>query len=330
MLKPFLEAPMTRNSLTSTLAALAGLGLPLVWAAEAQAQSGCASDADCPAGMVCEEVGGADCAGAPACPEGEECPEPEPCVPETYSECVPGPCTSDADCADGLVCLTETFSECTATDIKCAPGTECIPPDPVCVDRSVSLCAPKWVGPCAVDSDCGEGFTCVQGEMCECSGGAAAPAPPPDGDPAPVPDPVPEETCECYPTGQTHCEVIDVICETDADCPADWTCMEGAAETCAATPDGGDSCTPVASEKGCVPPYWETYAGVTGGDSAGATRGENELAPTAPSPQATSPSSRGDSDSEGGCQLAASPPASATAAWMLGLLALALGRRRRK
>ena len=160
------------RSLTASSLAAAALGFAWLCPAQAHAQA-CETDADCAQGLVCEVVGAIACA-VPDCPPGEECPEPEPCEPEEFRECVPGPCTSDADCGEGLKCLSVSSETCTGSAMACDPDDEecvVVEVEPVCETVTEQYCAPDWVGECEADADCGEGFTCVAAEICECSSG---------------------------------------------------------------------------------------------------------------------------------------------------------------
>jgi MYXO-CTERM domain-containing protein len=305
------------RSLTASSLAAAALGFAWLCPAQAHAQA-CETDADCAQGLVCEVVGAIACA-VPDCPPGEECPEPEPCEPEEFSECVPGPCTSDADCGEGLKCLSVSSETCTGSAMACDPDDEecvVVEVEPVCETVTEQYCAPDWVGECEADADCGEGFTCVAAEICECSSGErsdeaepgvevdpapdseAEPAPDPEAEPAPDPDavpeqepePVPEPICECYPTGEKYCEPKEVACESAADCPEGWTCEQvGAVAVACTVPDDGSEpvCEPAEDPVyQCMPPYWEMVRGAAGGiDESSALQGD----PTSAGPGAEDP-----------------------------------------
>jgi MYXO-CTERM domain-containing protein len=300
------------RSLTASSLAAAALGLVWLCPAQAHAQT-CETDADCAQGLVCEVVGASSCA-VPDCPPGETCPEPEPCEPEEFRECVPGPCTSDADCGEGLKCLTTSSEICTASDMACDPDDEeCVPVtvEPVCETVTEQYCAPDWVGACETDADCGEGFTCVQPEVCECSVGAAVPEPAtdPDADPAaesePVPEvepePVPEPICECYPTGEKYCEPKEIACEAAADCPEGWSCEQvGAVSVACTVPEDGSEpvCEPAEDPVSqCMPPYWEMARGAAGGSDASGTL---QADPTGAGPGAEDPDGESEAGKESG------------------------------
>jgi len=69
-----------------------------------------------------------------------------------------------------MECYSESHSEC-AEPPPCAKGADCAAPaDAGCTTVTVSACVPHYVPPCASDSECGPGFTCVEQEECACSG----------------------------------------------------------------------------------------------------------------------------------------------------------------
>jgi hypothetical protein len=161
-------------------------------------------------------------------------------------------------------------------------------PEQNCTEYTVKQCVARYLLPCQVDNDCGEGFSCQAGEECMCSGSAGGGA---GGEPAAAMDggtayfaPVPPAedagvakgdaavsgatpTCECHPTELKHCELKQETCSVDADCPSDFVCVAEASDlvACAAPRDAGDAsvaaCEPVESKpaaKRCEPRY---YAG---------------------------------------------------------------------
>jgi MYXO-CTERM domain-containing protein len=210
------------------------------------AHADCLSDADCPQGLVCQEMGTAGC---PPCAIGEPCDDP--CTPETISECAPGPCTTDADCGAGLRCLSLTYEQCVA-QADCAPDVPCPEPaDPVCETTTVSVCAPPYLLPCQSDADCGAGFTCVVSETCACAGS--------DGTTTPTDDPVPPD-CTCEPTGEMACQPVEITCTDDSVCPTGWACATGGDDVpCTYDPQTGQTICeedPTPSAGQCQPPYW--------------------------------------------------------------------------
>jgi len=260
------------------LAALALLAAPV------SAQTTCTGDSDCSPGLVCEIVGGTACA-TMVCPPGVDCPPPEPCEPEDIYGCVPGPCEKDADCGDDLVCVTVSYDACPPIAMPdCAPGVECPLPPPVeCEPVSESFCAPRYVGPCEVDSDCGDRFTCAEAEECFCSGssgggsmgGEPLPPPPPDGDGGGEEDPPPmdegDTSCGCEPSGTFYCKPDEISCAADGECPDGWSCLLSMAPVaCTIDSESGISyCDdpPDTTDGFCAPPYWDEGFGVSRGES---------------------------------------------------------------
>ncbi len=269
----------------------------------------CETDADCGEGYLCVVETGEVCSDT-ACPEGAECPDTEP-VCETYewSYCQYDfeECTTDADCSDDFVCVTYTYDECPPMPFPdCAPGEECPEPAPVeCETTSESFCAPPYIAPCEVDSDCGEGFACVEAQSCWCSGGGGTgtDTPPvpgegggssgssggssgggePDGG-APDEPGMPdregggggedfEEDCGCEPTGEFYCEPQVIECEADSDCPDTWTCMEASVGTapCTFDEETGETWCPEPEEATsyCMPPSWDVWGAGAGSPDGG-------------------------------------------------------------
>lgn len=243
----------------AALAMLASVGI---------AHADCAADADCPQGLVCQEVGTVGC---PPCAAGEPC-DPQPCEPETIRECVPGPCATDADCGAGLRCLKLTYEVCPdVAEPTCAPDAECPAPsdadDPPCAETSVNVCAPPYLLPCQADADCGPGFACVAVQTCVCSGGGSS---------DPNDEPLPTE-CGCEPTGEQACQPVEIACVDDSACPAGWACELSDADTpCTYDPVTGQTVCEEPVDPGpgqCVPPYWgwsdaEREGGLTAAEHA--------------------------------------------------------------
>lgn len=308
---------MSRLSVSVALIPIFLIGL----SGQALAYNDCESDSDCVDGFVCELMEIGVCS-AGACPDGEECPEPE-CYTETLGVCVPTTCTSDADCGEGLLCMAVTFDDCPdiATAPPCSEGEECPEPEPVeepeCETTTENYCLPPYVAPCAADADCGEGFECVEEELCGCSGYD------PEG-----PEPQ-EPDCFCEPSGENVCSPVEVECETDDACPSGWTCGDGGDEpvTCAIDSEGNEHCDePDPDEMGlCFPPYWELdWYGV---DDEPTTL---EMATKSENPRAEHLDDRVvDDDDLSGCSMTSVNPGNASAlAWLIPLL-IGLARRRR-
>ena len=194
----------------------------------------CESDADCVKGYACEVVGASGCGFACSSEDPDCAPPPDFMCEETeYKACVPGPCSSDSDCEDGMVCFEFEAYDCPVTsDIDCAPGEECTKPEPVpCEPSTTSQCVPQYAVPCSEAADCGDGFDCVEDIEYACSGSSpsAGSGGEDPGDPRPAPEPIPapeEVSCTEKPLGTFHCEAQEVACESDSDCPSEWTCGE--------------------------------------------------------------------------------------------------------
>lgn len=327
----------------------------------------CETDADCGEGFICIVESGESCA-TPACPPGEECDTSIDCEPYEYSYCAFDiqPCTSDADCGDGLICYSYSYESCTGEDVACSPDGECPEPEPAeCETVEEAFCVPPYVAPCAVDADCGEGFTCVEAEMCSCGGSSGGgsggsdtpPVPEDDGGSDPSePDAgsgdreVPgdfEDDCTCEPSGEFYCEPQQIECTSNADCPESWECVDwGDATTpCYYDEETGETVCeePTDSADYCMPPgygYWGgDSAGGGGGDYAealedavtGQPRGEGgDGAPTVPDNNTDEGASGADDSSNEKAGCAAGPAGAALpfGAAFVGLLGLI--RRRRK
>jgi MYXO-CTERM domain-containing protein len=261
----------------SGMAVLAGAATLI--AASAAAAQECAKDADCGDGYVCKSYDNQVCAtdaAKPCPPDDKTCIEmqqkatPPTCTTQTSHVCEPKPCNTDSDCgAATLVCYAQTTATCSGGGPvpNCKPGADCPTPAPTppdCTTTTTKTCTPRWQVPCKHDADCGDGFNCKEVIVMACSGsagtgtgiatpgsaggssgaavdgGAAEPPPPP-----PVP---PMEMCTSTPTGQYACELKQLPCDTDADCPSGLKCQDAyAGVTCispgvpAAAPHTGGS-----------------------------------------------------------------------------------------
>jgi len=280
------------------------------------------------------------------CPEGEECPEPEEAPePETVMVCAPKACASDSDCGSAdLICLeVEVGCDDVALAMPECEGEDCpeaeMPGEP-CEDETKKFCAPKWLGSCKADSDCGEGFECVEAEVCECSSSASTGSAPSSGSdtdtPTPEPDGEPggdndsrkadghedDPDCDCKGTGEFHCKVLETTCAEDSDCPSGWSCLAlggSVSVTEVPCPPDDADCEPTEEvdekeeEKICLPPNALSWAEAAGeaGYSGGAATGEVALedsddgASNAPnSSGGTKSGSGGGGGSGSGCQAA--------------------------
>lgn len=272
----------------------------------------CTVDADCGAGMACVKLD-AGC----ACSPGTDCA----CPDETFTMCQPKECTADADCGGaGLECITQEWQDCPVSmGMPCEEGKPCPAPDPAeCKTQSQSFCAPPYMGACSVDADCGENFTCVEDQLCACSGSASR-----------DPSTPPVEECSCEASGTKYCQPKEIPCGPEGTCPGDWTCVGGATPDIACAP-GAECPLPEPSPSLCMPPVW---GGVM-------YRGQDESGPayalsdgSAPVPAKASGAgveSSSESSDEGGCQVAlGANPGSAGLFGLLALAGLTLARRRR-
>ena len=324
----------------------------------AYAAGECDTDTDCESYETCELVGEASC----ACPPGDagcDCPDTGT---QEFKECVPEPppsCDTDADCSEDLLCVTRTYEECSGGG---PVGTCTSSPDggTICEDVGTAdvsescetitegYCVPPYLAPCQADADCGDGFTCEEYEVCECTGGGSTGSGG-DDDRTDAGEP-PEDTgdsCTCEPAGKS-CELVETECTSDADCTGDLTCQEyedgdvvtepcvdeGDASSCESADTGSSTTT-----KYCLPPDWERWAGAAndlgGGGSvdeddrenygdAGTTGGDIADAGEQGAP------SQDDSGSntEGGCSSSGQhAPVGGLALALLGLLGVAIRRR---
>lgn len=233
----------------------------------------CTADADCGPGFVCQTNEWTETCDYPqfsceeddpACLEDQAAQEEAmaDCEPTVHSEsyCSRAPCEVDADCGDTMVCNEETWGTCTggtAPGVPCGPDEDCPEPEPVdatweCTTETVKRCGYRYEAECTVDADCGEGFLCVESEVCGCSGGGAVEVGP-DG--VPVDDGVIEEpVCECNPTGDFYCQLQDLACTAHADCPVGMLCEEQVlGGYCYDGPDGS-GCVGGETVQRCAPP----------------------------------------------------------------------------
>ncbi|HTQ07979.1 MAG TPA: hypothetical protein VMI54_29200 [Polyangiaceae bacterium] len=268
----------SRTILRSCLVALSFAG-PLAFVAPARADVAC-GDQTCPQNYTCQSE-------PVACPA-IACAKDDPnCTPVsctgTVQTCEPLPCTSDSDCADGMVCYTQTEEVC-PTAPACAKGQDCPQAtDTTCTTSTMSGCVPKYLLPCNVDADCGDGFTCEEEQECGCAGSASssssgagsagtpAPAPAADGgagDPTPASNPdepadagapmdagtTPPPDCSCQPNGTKACNLKTVACNADSDCPSGFTCGDNPNGTCFADANGNSGCSADPAMI-CLPPW---------------------------------------------------------------------------
>ena len=162
------------------------------------------------------------------------------------------------------------------------------PAEPVCGSETRSECGYKYEAACEVDADCGEGFTCEAKETCQCSAatdvdtsmdtdmdmdmdvavdtdmvmaGDVGTAPDEAGAGFDISgeDTVDESTpiapeCTCEPTGEKQCELKEIECGADADCPAGMFCDDSVSSVmCTSTSDGEPECEQPEAVRYCYP-----------------------------------------------------------------------------
>lgn len=307
----------------------------------------CSSDADCPDDYICESVEWGAC---PACEPGQEC---GPCETGTASFCTPPPpkqCASDASCDGSDVCVTYTFETCSGelTRPLCDPddatcvdddGSDDPAPEPECETSTESYCVPPYLAPCSADADCGAGFTCEAAEVCSCSGGGSTEPLPPGEDGDTEPDRPIEEDCSCEPSDHTYCQLIEVVCDTDADCAGDLVCQDiydggpAPAIDCAEPDDGTDCLMPDPGEavSYCAPTDYGYYGGGSYSESVARATGHDDATVTQTERQEFFPvDGTDDSDSKeepSSCSTATSGSGGSLLLLLGGLL---IGRRRRR
>jgi MYXO-CTERM domain-containing protein len=328
----------------------------------------CSTNDDCDNGWVCEVVGGTACAGV-ACPDGETCPQPPPCDPQEIKACVPpppAPCTSDADCGDGLVCVTYDTTACPPlAQPDCPPNTDCPPPEPVdCQSATQSYCVPAYFAPCQTSDDCGPGFDCVEGDICGCAAGGTGTVAPGDtgsggtgssgggsagggdsGSGSTVPD------CTCEPSGDLYCQLQDLPCTQNADCPDGFICQALPAPSvpCSYNADTGETVcdTPTTDNQSqCVPDGWDRWVGgapaasgsdydaavggsVGASDSSAEGRASDVQNPESPGMPSVQPAGGSGGSSSGGCQVGTGGSSGLDVALLAAVGLLLLGVRRR-
>lgn len=249
----------------------------------------CGADAPCPDGFECI-AGMTDVAcPAIACAEGSECEQPACGTPEPYSYCSPKQCDPEAanQCGSDMVCFSYESGMCSGsagTAPACAPDdADCTDVKPVepeqveCTTTVESYCTYKYQLPCEAAADCGAGFECVPYEITSCAGsegtsmggdtpsaggasgggsdpGAAAASSGGDGAGAEAPAedravPIDPE-CTTELSEDKYCKVIDVTCETAAECEEGWTCedMGVAVGGCTMTTPDDDTAPPPSTD----------------------------------------------------------------------------------
>jgi hypothetical protein len=223
----------------------------------------CSVDEDCGPDQLCAIV---DCA-RPCDAADPDC-EPTDCAGGGF--CIdrapppPPPCASDDDCDGDDVCITGTVESCAGSGCACPddgdgdasndPPCDCgSPTPPECTTETFAFCGPRYLDDCAVDADCGPGFTCEIHDACDCS----------------------TDPCDCptepgvAPPGT--CALVRVECVEDADCTDGFVCVaEATTEPCFVDDAGNTSCDAPAATKVCQPPGY--FEGAPAPGVEGATR----------------------------------------------------------
>jgi MYXO-CTERM domain-containing protein len=333
---------MTSQPSSRDFFALLFAAAALLTPSAARAANTCTQSSGCPKGFSCQVSEVTPPCPAIACAPGETCVQPA-CDQETISQCVPLPCTSDSDCASGMVCFAQTSQDCPELAVPpCPPDAKCATPDPApvqpCTTTTTRSCVPKYLLPCAAASDCGDGFTCDPDEVGTCSG--SGPAPSEDGGPVAPPEP---PVCTTMTLSTSHCTAKMVDCTSSSDCPSGWSCeaqaLNAATVECAGPTalDGGSStvsnCDPGPTQPAqmlCTPPYAGLATGGSFGDQSTGLNGNATAAPeVAGDPPARSSTSSAGSANDGGCSVGSGRSRGAGSfLGLLGLVGLALRRRR--
>jgi hypothetical protein len=355
--------------LRGTLATLVGLGALGAARTAAADPTPCSEDSDCTKGFSCQAIGATACAGV-ACPletgetDAQACPPTPVCDPQVIKGCMPGPCSMNSDCATGMVCYANSYTNCPAPEPlpSCPPNADCAEPafdGGMCTTTTVKSCVPQYDLPCTIDSDCGDGFTCVPDTTTACSGGGSAgsggvgglPASPPSSPPVELLDAgtvgvgaidgsSPPPSCTTTTGPGSSCQAKTIPCASVTDCPPTWTCvaqaqpvsnvcvgpvsLDGGAVSCGA-PDPGPT------QMLCQPPYTDLGPASAGGTLSGT--GSAPLPATA-SNGATANGGTGGSSvapagESGGCQVG-TPGSSSRGIPLVALLGLAAMFRRRR
>jgi MYXO-CTERM domain-containing protein len=260
----------SRAARSSPVWVFAFSALHLAWgtsAAAASAPEAPRCNPECPKGTTCEFIG-------TPCPA-IFCEDPDDalcrCDTRPVSSCVPASCQTDSDCADNMTCFERIdFSNCpvpapapTTSREPTAPQAKsseraAAPAAEECTTTTVKECILRSQLPCATATDCGTGFTCEQGQTC------SAPAAPSGGYGSSNPPPV-----SCMPDGHSACQLIEMACDGNADCPADFVCLELNGSSCSLSSDGETRCEPNGPPKQCIPRLNVVPNGVLSDSSAG-------------------------------------------------------------
>ena len=298
----------THSTPRAWLLSLGLFGAALGMAEPARAQQAC--DLDCPLGTTCE-LAPLACPAIACAEDNPDCPRCDPTPVTPY--CALAACNTDSDCAPSMKCVEHTATDCGEGIAlpAIAPADEAgqtplpTPAEtPACEQNTVRQCTPRWQLPCTADSDCGDGFRCEETESCSIPG-----YDPTSGAPL-------GRDVTCTRTGTFACVVIETACNTSADCPADFDCIDNPSGTCSSSSSGQTQCTTPDPARLCAP---RAVASPASGDIA--VPASSEGAPTfdntddADGIQANA--------SEGGCSLGTASPTNPIA--LLSTLGLGLG-----
>ena len=254
--------------------------LSLLSAGDARARP-CASEADCPSGFDCFPSGDTADGGSSA------------------GSCISLSCKGDSDCGAGTRCFFGFDTQCvTVADggQSCGLG---------------NVCVPQWQAPCAVDSDCGPGFTCSGSDgfaacgpnqdqategrpyamtsVIPCSATLPPISPPwcngADAGDRSCPQDACKDSSSCLSVHWNTCLPQQTgPCTRDSDCPATWSCQCpascGFTHGPALAADAGVTTSDAGCTKACVAPNSDL---MNGGDCfsndgavvSGPSRGSN-------------------------------------------------------
>ena len=76
-----------------------------------------------------------------------------------------------------------------------------------------------------------------------------------------------EPECSCEATGENRCELQEIECEIDADCPAGMVCDASQDISCVASEDGEEVCSDPEVTGQCRPEGWDRGDSISAGDT---------------------------------------------------------------
>ncbi len=254
----------------------------------------CASDTDCDVISTCEQDSYTETCDwvADLCGDDALCVTSMGCTPYTqeWTYCQRRQCEADADCGEGFLCDVQTSTECS---VEVCAGEECPQggEEPVCNGVTAGECRFRFErSSCTADADCGEGFTCIQGEstydVCDddesgaAGGSGVASAGGPSVDPVVVTGvgggagiPSTGTTtaaggtdavgmpggCHTETHSYSYCQLNEVPCSDDSDCADDLFCDINDSADCYIATTGAVVCNnPAVAERVCKPVSWGT------------------------------------------------------------------------